>query len=397
MENTSKGAIIRELIRHGTLTRSEIARVTGLSRSVITLSTIDLMRQGVIQKVGRGNSNGGRRPDEFRLGGGNHLVIGVALEDDLSITSLFTLDGQRIDGNIEPLEPGLDAVEAIRRVAYQIRGLIDRHPSASFLGCSMALPSIADAETDLVTSSGLNWDAVPIRQMLEHKIGLSTSVLDNAHAAALGELWLRGRELRENLVYLYLGRGVGGAIVLDRQIYFGRNHAAGEFGPMLIGGKDEDNGIFFGKLEDLTSQAHLVERMNSIRHAFPASDIPGSIASQDFLSAVAAAAQRNDELALAVIRRAATYAAAGCANLINNLNPDEIIIGGPMAIWGEPFTSAVYEIARLWALALPFASVRILVAKPRQDTIPLGAAAAIIQRASELLTRRPESVQHTGQ
>jgi predicted NBD/HSP70 family sugar kinase len=390
MENTSKGAIIEQLIRHGTLSRSEIARRTGLSRSIITLSTIELMRQGIIQKDGTGVSTGGRRPDEFRLGGGNHLVIGVSLEDDLSIVSFYTLDGQRVDGSIEPLAPGLSAVQVIAQVARQINTLTSDYQSASFIGCGMALPSIVDAETDLVTSTTLNWSGVPARAILEEAIGIPCNLLDNAHAAALGELWIGGRQLRENLIYLYLGRGIGGAIILDRKLYLGRNHAAGEFGPMYIGGTTAD-GPFHGRFEHLALQPAMIDWMNSVRDRYPASGMPPDPPRHDFLPMLAAAVDQGDNLATAVKQRLAIFTATACANLINSLNPDEIIIGGQVAVLGESFAAAVYGYAEQWTLPLPFGSVRIHVANPRQETIPLGVAATIIQRASELLARLPGS------
>jgi glucokinase len=226
--------------------------------------------------------------------------------------------------------------------------------------------------------------------MLEAAIGIPCNLLDNAHAAALGELWVRGRELRENLIYLYLGRGIGGAIILDRKIYLGRNHAAGEFGPMYIGGTTAD-GPFFGRFEHLAMQPAMIDWMNSVRGRYEASSMPLDPPHNEFLPMLAAAVDRDDDLANAVKHRLAIFTATACANLVNSLNPDEIIIGGQVAVLGESFAAAVYEYAEQWTLPLPFGSVRIYVANPRQETIPLGAAATIIQRASELLARLPGS------
>ena len=334
MENTSKGAIIRELIRYGALSRPEIAERTGLSRSVITLSTIELMREGIVQKVGTGTSTGGRRPDEFRLGGGNHVVIGIALEDYLSIVSLYTLDGHPVDTNSEPFDPDLNHFGLIALISRQTEELRTRHLHRSFLGAGLALPSIADGETDLVTSVTLKVPGVHLRQLLQDAIGLPSYVLDNAHAAALGELWIRGRELRENLLYLYLGRGVGGAIVQGRELFLGRNHSAGEFGQFLIGGLDVEKIPFYGRMEHLTSQENLIEWLTSRRTDYPESAVKHDLSVDEFIDEIGKQASTGDELALATIRQAATYVAAACANMINSLNPDEIIIGGPMSICG---------------------------------------------------------------
>jgi predicted NBD/HSP70 family sugar kinase len=388
MDNTSKGAIIDQLIRHGTLSRSEMAQRTGWSRSVITVSTLELQRQGIIQKAGTGASSGGRRPDEFRLGGGNHLVIGVAMEDDQMLVSFYSLDGKKVTGSAEPFPLGRTVEEAISQAAQQIAMLRRHTPNATILGCGMALPSIVDAETDLVTSVTHNWQEVPARRLLETALGIPCNFLDNAHGAALGELWMRGRELRENLVYLYFGRGIGGAIILDRQLYLGRNHAAGEFGTMLIGGITED-GPFFGQFDILARIGSLISWMNAVRSRYPASPLPVSLPQDEYLPALATAAAKGDPLALAVRRRLEMFFATTCTNIVNTLNPDEIIIGGPVAVLGTPFANAVYAGLERLALPVPFGSVRVHLEQCRQETIPLGAAATIIQRTAELLTRAP--------
>jgi len=385
MENTSRGAIIDQLIRHGALSRSEIARRTGLSRSVITLSTLELLRQGVIQKTGTGASTGGRRPTTFRLGGGNHLVVGVSFEDEHLHTMLYTLDGHKIDGTTISAAMRQPAETTINQVATQIGILRQQHPGTPFLGCGMAMASIVDAETDRVTSATHGWPPTPARQMLETATGLPCNFLDNAHAAALGELWSGGREVRENLVYLYIGRGIGGAIILDRQLYLGRNHAAGEFGPWMIGGETED-GPFMGRFEHLALPEHLIPWMHSVRNRYPPSILSPETAPDHFLPELASAITRGDPLARAVRRRLEMLTATVCANIVNSLNPDEIIIGGQITVMGPDFAEAVHARMSEWSLPLPMGSVRVHLANSRQETIPLGAAATIIQRTAELLT-----------
>ncbi len=224
----------------------------------------------------------------------------------------------------------------------------------------------------------------PLRGVLEETLDVPVIVLDNAHAAGLGELWLMGRENREHLMYFYMGVGTGGAIITGRDLYEGRNHTAGEIGPTIIDPDGPDFGCHRGCLEGFLRYDNLRAVAGELRDEYPGSILSRDLSDPVIIQHIAAAAE--DRLALLILRYAAKYVSIQTANMLNLLNPDEMILGGPFGLWGERFAEMVSAVAETTALPISFRSASVLPGSPSSESIPLGAAAMIIRRAPALLS-----------
>ncbi|MGC4189981.1 MAG: ROK family transcriptional regulator [Thermomicrobiales bacterium] len=384
--SNSRSAILRLLIEHRTLSRMDIARLTGLSRAAISLSANELVAEGVIQEIGSAMSTGGRRAVMLRLGGATHLVAGIAFEGDTCHGSLVNLDGQELDHVVldhrGPRTPEA-VVELTTRAVTTL--MADREPGA-LIGCGLGFTGQVHTRTDTFSSIGWEFTGYPLRAQLSRRLRVPVEILDNAHAAGLGELWLLGREHREHLVYIYAGNGVGGAIIADRMLYPGRDHAAGEFGLLLL----DPNGPEFpcghqGCLEGYLEWTYLLSILDQARQEGLESTIPAFVPEPDFAEVVAHAAESGDPGAALIMDFAAHWLGHAVATFISIFNPDEVVIGGPFAWWGEPFADLVRANAEPLTSPLAFAGVTIRPGRPIIDVLTLGAAAAIITHAPELL------------
>ena len=384
--SNSRSSIISLLLENGELSRADIARQTGLSRAAISLSVAELIEEDLVQEVGTSESTGGRKPVLIRLGGDSTLVMGVAFEETSCYFTLVNLDGHEIDRLVIADTTAFDPIRVIETVVIGANRLLARHPGVRLLGCGLALSGQVNSLTDTFSSVTWKFGATDLRGMLKRALGIPATIVDNAHAAGLGELWLQGREHREHLVYFYMGVGAGGAIVTGRNLYVGRNHAAGEIGATIIDPDGPDFGCHRGCLEGFLSYPHLRSIVNRQRALGLATSLPADLSDGDFIASIANAADRDDEIALATMRYAARIVGILSANMINLLNPDEIILGGPFGHWGNRFAAMVSTEAKKTALATSFAAVQILPGQPVTRTIPLGAAATIILQAPTLLT-----------
>ncbi|MGC4106700.1 MAG: ROK family transcriptional regulator [Thermomicrobiales bacterium] len=385
--SNSRSAIISLLIEHRTLSRMEISRLTGLSRAAISLSANELVAEGVIQEIGVAASTGGRRAVMLRLGGATRLVAGAAFEGDTCHVSLVNLDGQQLDRiAIEHAGPRTPEA-AIDLTARAVTTLMaDREPDA-LIGCGLAFTGQMHASTDTFSSIGWAFTAYPLRQQLSRRLRVPVEVMDNAHAAGLGELWLLGREHRSHLVYVYAGNGVGGAIIADRELHPGRDHAAGEFGQLLL----DPNGPDFpcghrGCLEGYLSHDYLLAILDDARQTGIVTAIPPDVREADFATVVALAEANGDPGAILIMEHAARWLGLAIANLITIFNPDDVVIGGPVARWGERFSDLIRMHASRLTAPHTFAGVTIRPGCPIVEAVTLGAAASIINRAPDLLT-----------
>jgi glucokinase len=198
-----------------------------------------------------------------------------------------------------------------------------------------------------------DWKAVPVKSFFEESLGLPVYVENDANATALAEWRFGAGQGCRNLVFMTMGTGIGGGIVLDGRLYRGTNDLAGELGhqTILINGPQCGCGKR-GCLEALASgpaiarlaRESLAYGRNKLVLAL-AGGRPEAITAQH----VVTAAQEGDAFARTILDEAGTYMGLGIANVIQILNP-EIVILGTIAVHAgdlvlDPIRRAVAEYA----------------------------------------------------
>ena len=154
---------------------------------------------------------------------------------------------------------------------------------------------------------GLNWQ----KAMRVHH---AVPVLNDAHAALLGEVWLGAARQAKNALLLTLGTGVGGAALVDGRLLHGHLGRAGHFGHISLDpGGTRDIVRTPGSLEDAMGDCSVRARSGG---------------QFDSTRALADAARRGDPNARRVWLAAVRALAAGVTSLINTLDPEIVVIGG---------------------------------------------------------------------
>lgn len=176
------------------------------------------------------------------------------------------------------------------------------------------------------------WVAVPVRAWFQQRYPGITIILDNdANATALAEWrWGAGRDTR-NMIFLTMGTGIGGGLILDGQLYRGTNDLAGEVGhqtilpdgPLCGCGKR-------GCLEALASGpaiARLARDKLGYGRGKALVALAGGDAARITAKHVIEEAKRGDPFSISVLAEAGAYMGIGLANLIQILNPERIVLG----------------------------------------------------------------------
>lgn len=386
---TNRQAIIDLLLAHGALSRVDLARATSMSKPTVTAVVSELLDEGILVEVGHGHSTGGRKPVLLRLGGNRALIAGLFVDKSACRAVVVNLDGQVLQQHRIPHAGGRTVESIVRTVSMMIESLFPIDRRDALIGVGVAFPGIVDARADLAYSGHFDWSGVPFRRMIEQRIDRPVLVMDNAHAAGMGELWHQGRELRENLAYFYLGDGIGGAIIIGRELYVGSNQAAAEMGHICVrpaGSNDPAGSPQF--LEDFASTGAIAQRMTDEiaagRRSVLSAPRPHAPAAE-VADLVLAGLDSGDELCGEIFRDVAHYVGIAVANIISILNPDEVVLGSALARWGDRFVAAVRAEAEPRANNISFRAVRIRAGAPEEMMTPLGAAAMMLTRAGELL------------
>jgi glucokinase len=245
---------------------------------------------------------------------------------------------------------------------------------------SIAAAGAIDFNRGLVTSSPNlpGWHNVPLGDMVNRKYKVKTFLINDASAGALGEHHFGAGRGVNSLVYLTVGTGIGGGIIINGKLYLGQSGSAGEIGHMTI----DVNGPTcscgnIGCWEMLASGTAIAReaiKRISQGEGSSLSQIAGGKIENITAEKVGVAARGGDGLALEVISKAATYLGVGMVNLVNIFNPEMIIVGGGVAQMGDLLLEPARRVVTERAFQLSAQAVRIVLAQLGDNAGVLGAA-----------------------
>ena len=319
--------VLNYVRERGPISRAEIAQVTALQRSTISLIVDELKDDELIEEVS-GESSGGRPPILLSLRTAYPVAIGVDVGTARTVVATSDLAGRVLEQEEFTTDP--DADKTIRNIVTSIRKLTNAHSSA-IEGIGVSLPGLVDAATGASFVPHFKWRNLPIEAQLRKALQLPVKIDNDANAAALAELWFgrpEVREVRDFIVVLVEG-GLGTGIVFDGQIYRGEASAAGEFGHMTIG---TGAPIACAAGSRKCWEAFASERAALARYAKLAQGTNGK--GDISFSQLADRALRGERIARLALKETAYYLGIGIGNLIQGLAPQAVIIGGPITqVW----------------------------------------------------------------
>ena len=192
--------------------------------------------------------------------------------------------------------------------------------------------------------SNLDFEDVPLGEMMAARLGKEIWLENDANAAALGEYVAGAGKGSRSLVLITLGTGVGGGAVLDGRLYTGFNHAGLEVGHMVIqhGGRPCTCGRL-GCFEAYCSATALIRRTRQVMEGEKGSllwQLAGDLEHVNGRTPFDAAA-RGDAAGGKLIDEYIEYLACGVASLVNIFQPEVLCVGGGPSAQGETLLAPV--------------------------------------------------------
>jgi glucokinase len=288
-------------------------------------------------------------------------VLGVDIGGTKLSTVLATSEGEILQKVRRPTdahrgsEVGVAClIEMLHETLHTIEDGLER---AQIAGIGVACGSPMDAEQGIILGPPnlQSWNPVPIKQILESEFGLYTRLENDANAGALAE-WLFGAgQGRRHVVYLTMGTGIGGGLILDGRLYRGANGNAGEIGHMRV--VDRDGPLCGcgkrGCLEAFCSGPSIARRTREALDAAPHSGLAAHAREAldgelDRVTAehLFAAAREGDPLAVQLVDETAHYMGIALANVIQAFNPEVIVLGTIATAQGDFFLDRVRRVVR---------------------------------------------------
>ena len=271
-----------------------------------------------------------------------------------------------------------EIVDAIRVAAE--RCIADVSASLP-LGFGLALAALINpSEGRILSSPNLpQLNDLRLANILSSRLGLDVVLENDATAAAIGEHWLGSSTDTQNSIFVTLGTGIGGGLILAGRPYRGTDGTAGEIGHICV----EPDGLECGcGSRGCVEQYASATAIARIARGLANSDPVSRLANSDDLSAstVFDAAVEGDEVALKTFRIMGRYLGIALADLIDVLNPELIVIGGGAAGAWDFFIEEVGNEIKQRTFRHPAETARLVPASLGDSAGILGAARVILDR-----------------
>jgi glucokinase-like ROK family protein len=328
--SVNRSAVLEQIRLNETITRTQIARRLNLSLPTVMRVVEDLVADGLVETYGLSSSTGGRPPSLLRLNSRENKVIGIDLGGTKMYGAVANIAGE-IQNEQYSLHSADNSMNYMDELCRLIENLLETpsSPAQRIIGIGVGVPGITlSPQGKVIFAPSLNWQDVPLQQILQECFRLPVFVENDVKLAALGEHGFGvGKGLR-NLVAISIGTGIGAGLILDGMLYRGYHQAAGEVGYIIPGidalGKCYDQ---FGALESIASGLGVVARA---RRCLQEKGIP--FLEQELTSeSVFQSARQGEAWAKTVIDETVDYLSLAIGNISTILDPEIIILGGGVA------------------------------------------------------------------
>src|SRR6478672_4615306 len=338
--------VVDALRRHGTLSRADIARVTGLSRSTISTLVADLQEHGFIIEIAEEEPprtlGQGRPPVLLRLDPSAGIAVGVDFDHTHVRVAVSDLSRTLVAEASVETDVDHDAPHALDVAADLVRGALDEAgvDAGRVLGVGVALAGPVDqAHGRLYDSSILaDWQGVDTEAELRERLGVPVHIDNDANLGALAEVTLGAGRSARAAIYVQMSSGIGAGLIVDGRPYRGAAGVAGEIGHVTV----DEQGMLCrcgnrGCLETVASVPAIIRLVSQTR---------GEVSNVEQLVALAQAGDLGCRRAIA---DAARVVGRVVGNTCNLFNPEMVVIGGDLSAAGElllgPLREAVMRAA----------------------------------------------------
>ncbi len=322
IRDINRQIILNYVREEGPISRADIAKITALQRSTVSLIVEGLLKTGLIEEV-YGESSGGRPPQLLSLRTSHAVAIGVDLGKKTTIVATADLSGRLLEQEEFPTDKDFD--KTIDHV-IEIANRFIKKNDGSIEGIGISLPGMVESWTgDVLMIPHLDWHRPKVAESVRKGTGLPVKIENDANAAALAELWFGRPEINNvrDFILVCITNGIGTGVVFDGQIYRGKGGVAGEFGHMTIG-SNAPIACAAGSYD--CWEAFASERAAVARYADLSQKQNGS--TKITFAELVDLALDGDKKAVTALKETAHYIGIGISNLIQGLSPEVTVVTG---------------------------------------------------------------------
>jgi predicted NBD/HSP70 family sugar kinase len=374
--------VIRALREEGQISRAEIARRTGLSRSTVSSLVADLQGDGlVVERPEPGlahGAQGGRPPILLSFDASAGAAVGIDFGHSHLRVAVSDLASTILAERTQPLDTDHDAQEGLDAAAELVETTlaeagVDR---TAVIGAGMGLPGPIESGEGVVGSSAIlpGWIGMTAEAEIRRRLDIPVMVDNDANLGALAEAAFGAGRDADDLVYLKASSGIGAGLILNGRLYRGAGGLAGELGHVLV----DPHGVVCrcgnrGCLETVAGTGALIDRLRPTH----GEDLT--------VEAMLEAARTGDAACRRAIHDAGRALGQVVATLMNVLNPELFVIGGHLGRAGEELLAGIRESVARAALPETARRAEVVAGVLGDRAHVLGALALVVSQADRIL------------
>jgi predicted NBD/HSP70 family sugar kinase len=333
-------------------TKAELAELSGLARSTISLRLDQLIALGMIAPSAENSSTGGRPSAQLVLNENAFVVAGVDFGASHAVASLANLGG-KILVSIETKRQISDGPEVcLRWMIAELKHLLAGQGLSGddLLAIGIGLPGPVEHSTGKPASPPImmGWDGFDVPARVNQEFKAKVLVDNDVNVMALGERHVAYPDV-DHLIFLKAATGIGSGIISGGQLQRGAQGTAGDIGHVRVssGGDVSCHCGNFGCLEAVASAPAIIKKL--VAEGLPVRN------TSDLIDAT----RRAKVEAIQAIRQAGRDIGEVLSTCVSLINPAVIVIGGSLSSAGEHLIAGVREV--VYARSMPLASENLSI------------------------------------
>jgi glucokinase-like ROK family protein len=395
--------IMRALFEHTSLSRAVLAEITGLNKSTVSSLVGELQDMRFIHEAGLTTGSVGRPSMMLELNPQAGLIPSCELGVDFISAKCANFGGAILWEQRETRHSDQAQDTTLTQVRHLLRAAIEGGAAACpdcgrVLGAALGVPGLVDQDTGtLLFAPNLRWENVPLCDLLHEEAGdVPVYVENEANLAALGEYYFGAAQGYDEVLFINIGVGLGGAVIRAGQIVRGKTGFASEFGHMTMDPDGEQcNCGNRGCWETQVSQRALFQHIRRAIAAGQPSALRDHVtddANHLTVTMIVDAAHAGDAVAQTALDTIGQHLGIGIASLVNIFNPDLVLFGGSLIpAWDtlQPhITAALAQRALRWHAN----ATRVMRAQHGPEATVMGGISVVLQH----ILHRPASYRAAG-
>jgi predicted NBD/HSP70 family sugar kinase len=366
VKKNNRSTVLEILHSLAPISRSDIANLSGLTRTTVTNIINDLIKVNFIEEVGSKSTKSGRKKKLLKIRKEAFKIIGINISRSYIKVGLYDIEANLLYSSSKEFSSDIPKKNPIKDLTMIIDNVIKNAKVSleEINGIGIGIPAPIEFSTGEIIAIPAYfeaWKDVNLKNSLEKKYGIKTWVDNDANVGALGEKWFGQGKHYKDYIFVVSDIGFGSGIVLNGKLHRGDFSMAGEIGHTILGYKNSKD-----YLENKTGFKYIINILKKREENCNIDYVLNKINVE------------KDEEFVGYAKEISRYAGMAIINLISILDPQAVIIGGNL----KNISKIAYkEINNIIDKNLfgPRRS-QILFSNKKEDLVLKGSAALVLER-----------------